>query len=432
MRRYLANTFLCFTVLASGLGFAHAQERQTSFTPTDALSAPPDEISQPIVITAPVLAPPGTASAAQPTRPVASPVATTPPAPTNTPTAPTPTTVAPTARAAAFAPAKAGVEATALDALDPDAGGLLSTANGSLGANMWQDTPRALVDRLLPELSLPTNSAALNNLARRLLLTTAQLPNGKSANTRSLTSMRVEKLLTLGNSAEAWQLAHLNKMERLDDLTLRMMTEAVVLNNDVKDICGQVPGLMVGHDGLEWQKMMVVCQLRSGDNKAAQLSVDVMREQSVKDDIFLSLINKNIFNTSKLLPRQLTPLKPMNLALLRQIDLPLPTELFGRPDTVLAQQTSASQGRRRWRQTCLCRKIDYARSGERKRYGGTLSELQIPARSLGKRHQYKPRPAPNSTPCSIKPPRKNKSLRDVWFLRHACCNRWMRELKAAG
>ncbi|MDD3288861.1 MAG: hypothetical protein PHX43_07675 [Alphaproteobacteria bacterium] len=230
------------------------------------------------------------------------------------------------------------IEAASLSNIDPDAAGVLTSKNGGLGSSMWQDTPRALVDRLLPEVNLPTASPTLNNLARRLLLTIAQVPNGKSALTRSLTALRVEKLVALGDGPEAWQMANLVKPEMIDDITLRMTVEALLVNGDTKTACDIVPSMMSSHNSLEWQKLLIICQLQAGDTKAAQLGVDLMREQTGRDDIFIGLINKNIINTSKQLPRQLTPLKASNLVLLLQTGLPLPTEVFARPDAILVPQ----------------------------------------------------------------------------------------------
>src|SRR6185437_11698650 len=98
--------------------------------------------------------------------------------------------------------------------------------DGGLGASMWKGTSRELVERLLPALTLPTDAAALNELAERFLLTTANVPEGKPSGNQSLTSMRVEKLVALGRIADAWKLAQLAKPDQIDDITLRLVIEA--------------------------------------------------------------------------------------------------------------------------------------------------------------------------------------------------------------
>ena len=179
---------------------------------------------------------------------------------------------------------------------------------------------------------MPTNSAALNGLAQRFLLTTANVPEGASDSTQTLTSMRVEKLVALGDAADAWKLAAIAKPDQIDEITLRMAAEAALVSSEGKNVCAKLPDIIHTHTSPEWQKSLVACQLRANDTKAAQLGLEVLHTQDMKDDAFFELAERNIIGGSKSLPRQLTPLKPLNLALLRLIDEPLPPELYARPD----------------------------------------------------------------------------------------------------
>lgn len=227
------------------------------------------------------------------------------------------------------------VASETLAAINPDTLGLLSSNEGGFGASMWENTPRALVDKLLPSLNLPTNSPALNSLARRLLLSTAAVPVGEKTASNSLVSIRLEKLLSLGDAAEAWQLSSLAKTGQIDTITMRLVIEAALMGPDSKAVCDKMSDIMAGHSNEEWQKALVLCQLRAGDTKAAQLSLDVMREQQVKDDMFILLVNRVLTGDHKRLPRQLTPLRPLTLGVLRQLDVPLPQDIYTRPDAVL-------------------------------------------------------------------------------------------------
>lgn len=265
---------------------------------------------------------------------------TVPPAMETIPAAPVPTSPPQSAPIDLGEP----VASEEIGTVDPDAMGLLTVSNGGLGAAMWNDTPRALVERLLPEMNLPTNSPALNGLARRMLLTAAAVPEGNAATdtetAQGLTSIRLEKLMALGHADDAWQLALLAKPGRIDEITMRSVTEAELIGPESKAICDRMPEIMAAkskseNNTVEWQKALILCQLRTGDTKAAQLGLDLMREQKVKDDIFITLINRNLLGGSKQLPRNLTPLKTLNLALLRQIALPLPPELYARTEAYL-------------------------------------------------------------------------------------------------
>ncbi|MGE3624409.1 MAG: hypothetical protein AB7H77_11140, partial [Bdellovibrionales bacterium] len=222
------------------------------------------------------------------------------------------------------------VEAEKLQQIDPDSIGLLSPEDGGLGAGMWKGTPRELVNHVLPTLSLPTPSDALNSLARRFLLTAASVPEGSAG--KPLSAMRVEKLVALGDPAGAWQLASLAGPEKIDDITLRLAVEAGLVGPEAGNICAKLPSLLQAHESPEWQKSMVVCQLQDKNVAAAQLGLDVLHTQEIRDEPFFHLAERNVIGGAKPLPSHLTPLRPLNLALLRLTDRPLPSEIYARPE----------------------------------------------------------------------------------------------------
>ncbi len=223
-----------------------------------------------------------------------------------------------------------------LQNIDPEAIGLLGPEQGGLGAALWKGTQRETVERLMPTVSLPTSSPALNNLARRFLLTTANVPEGASiAPPQSLVSMRVERLVALGDTADAWRLASAAKPDQIDEITLRLTAEAALVGSESKNVCDKLPTIIQTHNSPEWQEPLIVCQLRANDIKGAQLGLELLHAQNVHDDTFFTLAEHNIIGGSKSLPRQLTPLKPLILALLRLVDQPLSGEVYAHPDAAL-------------------------------------------------------------------------------------------------
>ncbi|MDD3181238.1 MAG: hypothetical protein PHD48_00300 [Alphaproteobacteria bacterium] len=315
--------------------------------PTPAAASVPAPAPAPAVAPAPISA-------------AASSVATTPAFP---PSAPSPAAEAiPSVAGAPPSPqpvASLGEEISTMTLadVDPETLGLLSASNGGLGSALWKETDRVIVDRLMPAVALPTASSTLNDLARRMFLSTAAAPrqSTQQKSARSLLSQRIEALMALGAVADAWKLASLADPKLVDEVTLRLLTEAALIGPDSKEICDKMPSLIAAHatteeSGGAWQKSLLVCQLRAGDVKAVQLGVDLMREQHVKDVLFLSLINKNVLANSLRLPRQLTPLRPLNLAVLRQINLPLPPELYARAEAPmipeLLRAKSSNEGAR--------------------------------------------------------------------------------------
>lgn len=289
-----------------------------------------------------LLAPPTAQPATQPptTAPQANmPVTTAPAAPSGAAPAPVTAGGQPADKPAEIVAAP--VATAPLPDVSPESVGTQGT--DSLGAGMWKGTPMSVATALL-SITAPTASPALNDLARRLLKTAAVPPEGKAEGT-SLTSLRVQKLAAFGAAQDAWTLAKNADPKLIDDATFHDAAENM-LAADGEDLCGQMAELAKTHNGADWQKDMIICQLRAKDLKAASVALDVMRAQSNRDTIFLEIADKNILVAGKNLPFQLTPVTAANLALLRLAGLPLPGEIYGHPDTALVpalMHTTAKQ-----------------------------------------------------------------------------------------
>src|SRR3546814_16677136 len=104
--------------------------------------------------------------------------------------------------AARPAPAEPGaIRVEDLGGIDPDSAGILEPERGGLGLAMWQGTPRAVLETLLPQLPTRVRSPAMRNLEERLLLSTAVAPRpaeGADTATKSLMAMRAGRLTARG------------------------------------------------------------------------------------------------------------------------------------------------------------------------------------------------------------------------------------------
>lgn len=254
--------------------------------------------------------------------------------------APTPqpqTTTAPTVQKTETpAPVAAKIiEEAPLKDVKSDSIGLMGNTDGGLGAGLWKNTSRIIAERFMGMLSLPLPYVSLNNLAERLLLTTAGAPEGDPGNKNLLTSLRANRLVSLGHAAEAWKLINLAGLDQFEDADTRSIAEAALVSPAADDVCKKLPDLIKKHTAIEWQKLMTVCQLQAKDTKAAQVSLDLLHSQNIQDDVFYTLAEKNIIAGNKQLPHQLTPLKPLTVALLGLTDLPLRSDLYARPDTTV-------------------------------------------------------------------------------------------------
>lgn len=200
-----------------------------------------------------------------------------------------------------------------------------------LGADMWKGTQHQVAEALVA-LIAPTNSPALNKLVRHLLMTAAVPPEGEAGTGQSLTSARADKLVLFGDAAHAWDLAKHAEPKLIDDTTFRLIAESAQAGNG-DDLCPDAITLARAHITADWQKFMIVCQLRAKDNQAAQVALDVFRAQNNRDNVFLEIADKNILGNGKTLPFHLTPMTSSTLALLQMANLPLPVSLYAHADS---------------------------------------------------------------------------------------------------
>ena len=120
----------------------------------------------------------------------------------NAPASAVPSTTAPQKNVLEGKRIKGAVVVQSLGGLNPASIGTLTGANGGLGTDMWQGTSPDRIQTLLEILPVPQTSPVLQKLYRRLLLTSAAIPQGQAQPTE-LIRLRLEKLLAAGLVTDA-------------------------------------------------------------------------------------------------------------------------------------------------------------------------------------------------------------------------------------
>src|SRR5450432_227849 len=195
------------------------------------------------------------------------PATTTPAATTTTPLAPLPaaggatqtimpaTTVQPLAAPSpgATTTTASGLEVGTLSDVTPDYGGTLQEGAGGFPVDMWKGTDRELVERLLPKLSPAAASPAMRDLTRRLLLTNAEAPDGKSGGV-NLFGARADRLMAMGLSGDAAALLALAPVSGTDALAARQRIDSLLLAGDDDGACKAVNDTRkIASGDNEWQ-----------------------------------------------------------------------------------------------------------------------------------------------------------------------------------
>lgn len=212
----------------------------------------------------------------------------------------------------------ARVETDRLDVVEVDTTGALSLADGALPIEMWRDTPRSLIDTLLPRLPVETPSPAMRSMMRRLLLTGAAMPRSGGQPGRLL-DLRATMLWRMGDTAGLLRLIGAAPADARSESLWRLDTDTRLLAGDAAAAC-RTAQERVGLDPDDyWQKVLGFCQALAGDADGASLTIALLAERDVDVGVYRSLINA--LGSGRGALSRLTELSPLDVAMLRAAGL---------------------------------------------------------------------------------------------------------------
>jgi hypothetical protein len=257
--------------------------------------------------------------------PVAAPTAAAPAAP-NGPVSilPDPDPNAPQGQAPDTSIAVGELAAPGIDRL-----GLVSTARGGFGPDLWQGTDPAFLKQILPLFPARISSLAARRLAQNLLLSPGAPPDGEGGETldaATLLSARVQALMALGDWVDAVALIELVPADQMNDGLRRIHADAELASDHVQAACGAAQAAQQSSSEVYWQELQVFCQLSTGQGSAATLGLDVLREQKLDDPAFLWAVDV-LQGGRKPAPASVTTLSPLTFAMIRKAGVLLPPAL---------------------------------------------------------------------------------------------------------
>lgn len=222
------------------------------------------------------------------------------------------------------------VEAAPL-AQDPFSTGTLAAADGALDAGLWKRADPVRVSLLLDAAPSRPVSPALGETLRRTLLTPGAAPQNASP---SLGGRKLYVLARAGFSEEARTIASLSSASKSDPYVAQALATADLLDGATGEACKRNAALTTGRDAPFWVKLRVVCFSAGGQADAADLTLNLLREQGYltdADDAILTWAASGV--TPKTPP---APLNALHLAALRKLGAPiLPASLAGADGGVL-------------------------------------------------------------------------------------------------
>jgi len=219
-----------------------------------------------------------------------------------------------------------GIQVDALQSIDVDTVGVLNEAQGGFGAAMWNGTSRALVDSLLPRLPVSTTSPTMRDLMRRMLLSTAAVPKGKSKG-QSLVRTRIELLAAMGNLRAVNDLLEATPARHQDEALMRIEADMRFLANDNARACALAAGQFQADPNPYWHKAFIFCQALAGETEKAALGVGLLSEEGEKDDPFFIMVD-GLTSGGKVAIESLSDPSPLHLAIARAAKAQLPADVI--------------------------------------------------------------------------------------------------------
>lgn len=236
--------------------------------------------------------------------------------------------------------ASSQVETDRLSVVGIDTTGALSAADGALPVDMWRDTPRSLVDALLPRLPADTPSPAARALMRRLLLSGAAMPRGDAESGRLLDA-RAWMLWRMGDTAAVLQLISAAPVESRSASLWRLDTDARLLAGDASAACRTAEERIAEDPDVYWQKVLGFCQALAGDEDGASLTIALLSERNEDVRSYRALIDALGIRRSP--PPKLVETTPLSLAMLRAAGVSPPPQTAEGEDLPLAAMIARTE-----------------------------------------------------------------------------------------
>lgn len=183
------------------------------------------------------------------------------------------------------------IQVGTLGGIDSAGLGTLGPATGGFAQDLWQGSERLAIETLLPKLPVATTSPTMNNLARRLLLTAGPLPKGVTRGS-SILGLRLERLYAAGRIGDLDEL--ITRASTLADLETVAPYQAKIylLNRDYVAACELASRSVEARNNPFWLQLRTFCFVIAGQNAAADLTADLLRERNIENPGFFAMITR--------------------------------------------------------------------------------------------------------------------------------------------
>jgi len=178
-----------------------------------------------------------------------------------------------------------------LDALSNSSIGTLGREQGGFGSRLWEGSDPSLIVSLISQLPIKNDSFAARDLLRRLLLTSAQLPE-KDKSSDKILDLRFSILVKAGFAQEALDLAGRLPREGLNESRKTSIANAYLALAEFEKLCTLVSEETgKGNTNPFWTKAEAFCLVQKEQIDKAELNVALLEEQGEEDPLFFALFS---------------------------------------------------------------------------------------------------------------------------------------------
>jgi hypothetical protein len=216
------------------------------------------------------------------------------------------------------------IQVDTLQIINPDTAGVLSTQEGGFGVGMWDGTSRRMLTTMIRQLPVNIKSKSMRDLMRRLLLSTAILPEGMAGD-GSYIARRVGLLSSMGDISSVNKLLDATPGRSQIDQLVRYEADARFLANDNARACSLAARQISIESSTYWQKAFIFCQALTGEHDKAALGVSLLQDVGNEDEAFYALVESLAGNTTKI--ESLPDPTPMHLSIARVTKTQLPNDV---------------------------------------------------------------------------------------------------------
>ncbi len=191
--------------------------------------------------------------------------------------------------------------------------------DNALPRSLWQGSDLPRVIGLFQQIPPRTMSAAMNDLKRRLLLSSVNPPEGKSPG-KSLLGVRVKQLYLAGKLEDVVALTDGIPKTVTDEEIMKYRVDALLLLGRTDPACETATRIRLVGKSPFWGKAGAFCQLHSGNESAAGLTTDFLREKEADDKFFFTVMDLALGYLDEL-PNDLLADNALDVALLRAVEV---------------------------------------------------------------------------------------------------------------